>query len=555
MNNNTTYDDDYLLEMAEEMVDEQPSVIKSDNPSPSTDLSPKDDLDHTNADASVKLHQNSLISSNKEEDMSTINERHILSPITPRVSAGIFIDYFHRYQGMQTIQCVPSTGEFFIWRNNYYQPISDLALQSEIQNFLHNAVRHIPAKGNEPEGYLPFNTESAKELKVLNALKCITCSGIAKDPAIAPTWIHSLNIDSLPNPESIVPFKNKLLSIDDFLKTGIAATSLHSVTPKFFCSTQIPFEIHASDHDPISKRSPMRFIAFLNEVFNGDQSSILFLQQWFGYCLTNMTHLQKMLLIVGPKRSGKGTIGRVLQAMLGIENTIAPSASAMLAANGMEPWLGKKLAVFGDARFGDKIDKDAVKEFLLQISGEDTLTIGRKFKCAVSTQLKTKIMVLSNEVPEFIDSGAALASRFIILKMENSVIGKENTGLFEKELKPEIPLIFWWALDGLRSLMASNRFVQPEGGKATVVQMERNQSPVGAFVSDFCNVRPGISIPKEVLYAGYERWCIGEDMKPLNRVYFGRYLLSAAHTVKAVRSGNDGSRVQSFDGISLKDRS
>ena len=49
----------------------------------------------------------------------------------------------------------------------------------------------------------------------------------------------------------------------------------------------------------------------LDQLWAGDSESIAALQEWFGYCLTNDTRQQKILMIVGPKRSGKGTIARV----------------------------------------------------------------------------------------------------------------------------------------------------------------------------------------------------------------------------------------------------
>ncbi len=552
---NTNNYDDYLDELVEG-IGEPPSNLAATFESSVHINTTKTVFDDANlVQQCPKEHlvdENHVFNNEKESDMDSLDTRPILNPQTPRESADIFINMHQRQDGLRDLQCVPSSGDFYVWKDNYYRPIADLSVQSRIARFLHNAVRIVISKDSPEEKKVPFNTDSAKEHRVLDALKCIACDGIEKDPAIAPHWIFAFNPDELPNPENLIPFKNKLLSIDDFLKDGNSFNCLHKVTPKFFCSTQIPFNIDPHDH---KRLLPVKFLAFLGQVFDNDQSSIDFLQQWFGYCLTNDTWAQKILLMVGPKRSGKGTIARVLQAMLGSENFIAPSASGMISTHGMESWLNKRLAVFGDARFGDKIDKDAVKELLLQISGEDYLTIARKFKSSVSTKLPTKIMILSNEIPDIKDSGAALASRFMVLKMQQSFHGKEIVDLFDKQLKPEIPLIFWWALDGLRSLMASKRFTQAEGGKESANLMERMQSPITAFVSDFCNVRPEISIDKEVLYAGYERWCKQEDISPLSKNFFARFLFSAFHTVKATRPRQGDARLQMFQGICLKDRS
>jgi putative DNA primase/helicase len=87
-----------------------------------------------------------------------------------------------------------------------------------------------------------------------------------------------------------------------------------------------------------------------------------------------------MFLLVGPKRSGKGTIGRVLTGLLGRHNVAAPTLSGMTADFGLAPLIDKPLALASDARLSDKRDSSIVVERLLSISGEDTLTINRKYR-------------------------------------------------------------------------------------------------------------------------------------------------------------------------------
>jgi putative DNA primase/helicase len=59
--------------------------------------------------------------------------------------------------------------------------------------------------------------------------------------------------------------------------------------------------------------------------------------------LSGDTSLQKLLMVVGPKRSGKGTIGRVLTGLLGVHNTAAPTLASLTTNFGLAP-----LIVFGD---------------------------------------------------------------------------------------------------------------------------------------------------------------------------------------------------------------
>ena len=75
-------------------------------------------------------------------------------------------------------------------------------------------------------------------------------------------------------------------------------------------------------------RPPQAWLAFLDAaLWPDDPQSVETLQEWFGYCLTPDTRQQKMLLRVGPKRSGKGTVARVLKGLVGADNVAGPTLS------------------------------------------------------------------------------------------------------------------------------------------------------------------------------------------------------------------------------------
>ena len=183
---------------------------------------------------------------------------------------------------------------------------------------------------------------------------------------------------------------------------------------------------------------PARWNQFLWDIFEADIQSIALLQEWFGYTLTSDTRQQKMLLILGPKRSGKGTIASVLQSLIGDSLVAAPTLGSLTTHFGLSPLIGKTLAVISDARLSNRPDKAIVVERLLSISGEDLQTIDRKNREHVSLQLPTRFMMLTNELPNLGDSSGALASRYLVLHLTRSYFGNEDHGLRDA-LKSELP--------------------------------------------------------------------------------------------------------------------
>ena len=233
-----------------------------------------------------------------------------------------------------------------------------------------------------------------------------------------------------------------------------------------------------------------------------DLSSADALQEAVGYLLGGDTSQQKMFLLVGPKRAGKGTIGRVLTGLLGAHNVAAPTLASLSTNFGLSPLIGKPLALISDARLSGRTDSSAVVERLLSISGEDSLTVDRKYKEPWTGRLPTRLVLMTNELPRLADASGALASRFIVLVLTQSFYGRENTQLTETLLS-EAPGIFNWALDGLDRLNERGHFVNPESGSDAIQQLEDLSSPVTAFLRDAC-IMGSHSIEVGRLWGGLE---------------------------------------------------
>ena len=59
-------------------------------------------------------------------------------------------------------------------------------------------------------------------------------------------------------------------------------------------------------------------------------------------------------MIVGPKRSGKGTLARVLSALVGQANVAGPTLSGLATQFGLSALINKPVAIIADARFSGR---------------------------------------------------------------------------------------------------------------------------------------------------------------------------------------------------------
>ncbi|MEU9394947.1 phage/plasmid primase, P4 family [Streptomyces sp. NPDC048324] len=302
------------------------------------------------------------------------------------------------------------------------------------------------------------------------------------------------------------------------------------------------------DYDPDATAPTWE--AFLRQVWPDDPASIATLQEWFGYVLSGRTDQQKILLIVGPTRSGKGTIARVLAGLVGEGNMAGPTLASLGSNFGLSPLLGKSLAVVADARLTGR-DGHQVVERLLTISGEDTIDVDRKFKDPWTGKLPTRLMILSNELPNFGDASGVIARRFVVLNMTVSWLGKEDTALTDK-LNAEMPGILNWALDGLARLEATGRLTVPPSSQEAVTTMQDTASPTSAFVRECCETGPACEVTAEELWMAWRYWADDNGVRPGTKAMMGRNLQSVVPQVRRTRPrATDGRQVPTYSGIAL----
>jgi putative DNA primase/helicase len=465
--------------------------------------------------------------------------RLVLSPKKTLPTAAAFIDQFQSHQAARTLHSY--AGTLLAWRGNRFVEIEEESLRQRMQPWLHDALRYQYNKQTQGMELVGFESNPGTVKAAVESLRAFAHLPVSVTP---PCWLDGRgdSPDPAGRPDPAVrPDPRNLLA---FPSGTLDLSSGRTLSP-----TAALFNINAIDfeYDP-NPFPPLRWLDFLSQLWGDDRESIELLQEWMGYCLVADTGQQKMLLMVGPKRSGKGTIGRVLARLVGAGNVVGPTTSSLAGPFGLQPLIGKSLAIVSDARFGGE-NIGVVVERLLCISGEDTLTVDRKFLGSVTMKLAVRFIFLTNELPRMNDASGALAGRFVILRLTRSFYGQEDTAL-TGQLMGELPGILLWAIEGLRRLRARGHFVQPQAVREAVQEMEDLASPVLAFVRDCCEVGPSRRTWVDEMYQGWKRWCESDGRNTItSKQVFGRDLSAAVPGVICRRHSVQG---RFYDGIALR---
>jgi putative DNA primase/helicase len=465
----------------------------------------------------------------QDADRAPDGEHLILDPTDPLPSAKAFVTAVHTVAGRVALQ--HQSGVFYAYDAavNAYRDHDESTVRSDLYRMLEPCRRLSEPKPGQPPTLGPFKPNKTKVEHVLDALRAVTNLPSSAAP---PCWLQD---DPGLDPGDILACRNGLLHIP--------TRTVRPPTPAFFTLQGLNFA-----YDP-NAPAPEHWLRFLADLWPDEDDSPGTLQEAFGYNLTPRTHLQKILMLVGPKRSGKGTIARVQRLLLGERNCCGPTLSGLADQFGLAVLIDKSLAVISDARIGGRTDTAILTERLLSISGEDALSIPRKFLPDWTGKLPTRFWLLTNELPKIEDASGALASRFVVLRLTQSFFGREDHGLFDR-LVPELPGILNWALEGFDRLYARGRFVQPASASELIQEFEDLGSPIGAFVRERCEVGRGFEVIKDRLFALWKTWCqeTGRDRAGTIQT-FGRNLRSAVPWLGESRPHVLGVRVRYFEGV------
>lgn len=450
-------------------------------------------------------------------------EQRILPPPSNPMGVARRLAERHEHRGTLTLR--HWRGGWWTWRTSHWSEREERAVRAEAYAFTEKADYLDPDKALQPWQPTRF--------KVGNLLEAMAAIVHLDETAGQPEW---LGVDGPP----VVAVANGLLRLD--------GRELLPHTPRYFNQTAVPFSF-----DP-EAGPPAAWIAFLDKLWPDDPASIAALQEWFGYVVSGRLDLHKILLVVGPTRGGKGTIARILGKLIGPGNVAGPTLSSMSHDFGLAPLLGRSLAVISDARLDAQRDSSVVVERLLAISGEDSITVNRKYKDQWTGKLPTRFLVISNELPRLGDASATIANRFVVLQLRESWLGREDHGL-EDRLSAELTGILNWALAGLDRLVLQDRFTRPTSTDEAILALQDLASPVAAFVRDQCVTGPTFEVPIDVIYGAWKSWAEANGNRPGNVQTFGRNLRAVVPGLRVVqpRDGEDRARV--YRGIRFRDSS
>jgi P4 family phage/plasmid primase-like protien len=458
----------------------------------------------------------------------------------PAILAARFQESIQNKHGV--FDCCIYNKSFYEWSGNCYVMVDREAMKSRIAHYVEWVFEEKYKQ--DMNMTCPEDRSKIKRHKVHGRLVedivmlLLRDMNITPDPPHEPFWISQPSVLEW-DPQNMIPFNNKTIYIPNYVSSH--GEYEIPITPRYFTTYALDYDFDFGPWEgPVEP--PPEWKKFLLSIWKNDPESIACLQEIMGYLMSPATKYQKMFMFSGPPRSGKGTIIRVCEALVGKKNCCSPNFKSLSNDFGRQELVGKKLAILGDAQAMDKQIRGQVTETILTIVGEDSVTINPKNVKMYSTRLSCRFVMAFNETPAFEESSGALLARAIILRLTKSYEGCEDIEL-EQKLSAEISQIARWALDGLKRLYERGHFEQPKEGKEIARELRDTSSEIKQFLDDCCDVSPELEVPVGELFMCWRQWCSNQGiMIPGKQNLFSRRLRAAIPNLLTRKARDDSNR-------------
>ena len=284
--------------------------------------------------------------------------------------------------------------------------------------------------------------------------------------------------------------------------------------PKYKATNQIP---HAFDPERGLKGAMVqKWLHFICE----SPEDIRMLTEFSGLCMNRDTRQQKFLILNGEGGTGKSTVIRMIDKMIGLENISNISLNQLTQRFSAFGLMGKLLNSCADLEIDALSDVSTLKKVL----GEDMLSAEAKGKDAVSFVSFAKLIFSTNELPIVkAEKTNGFYRRLLILTMDKIPENKDPT--FFDRLSAEIDDFIWISVKALERMYERGEITESTRSVEAVKRLRCDSDTVEAFLTERIERVPDSTenrIKKPALYRDYTAYCEDMERQALTKQNFFR---------------------------------
>lgn len=300
-----------------------------------------------------------------------------------------------------------------------------------------------------------------------------------------------------------------------------------------------------------------KFKSFLAETFAGEgmEEQIALLQEVVGsIILGTLAKYEKVVLFKGPGRSGKGTMMKIIEAMLPAEVVSAVSPFRWNNEYYLANLAGKRLNLVGELPDDEPIPAADFKT----VTGRDKLEGRHPSHRPFSFRNEAAHLFNTNHYVYTKDHSEAFYGRWILLSFHNSRLGMEDgvqTDLAHQIIAAELPQIMAWALQGAKRIEDRGYFEMTSVHKKMMAQWRHRTNTLIEFLLDreVCtlgSLKTHVT-RRSLFYEAYVKWCSSSNRRPMGKMKLYDEMDGYGVQQLGVRKGSDDKSNDVIRGLRL----
>ncbi|WP_337970302.1 phage/plasmid primase, P4 family [Virgibacillus salexigens] len=276
------------------------------------------------------------------------------------------------------------------------------------------------------------------------------------------------------------------------------------------------------------------WVDFLNQIFDGNQDLIHYMQRSVGYSLSGSTEEQMMFILHGNGRNGKSVFLDIITEMLGNYTTNIQPQTIMVKqqTNNASPDIAKlagaRLVTTTEPNEGMRFDEGLIK----QLTGGDRVSARFLHENEFEFTPQFKLWMATNHKPFIRGTDDGIWRRMAIIPFTVQIPENKVDKNLKYKLRREMTAILNWAVEGYREWQRVG-LKEPQIIKDQRNSYRTEMDVVELFISECCYRKAGEREKSKDLYQVYKGWAKDNGQYTMNSTKFGKEM---SHKFQKIRS-------------------
>jgi len=263
---------------------------------------------------------------------------------------------------------------------------------------------------------------------------------------------------------------------------------------------------------------------FLNDIFEGNQDLIGFVQRLCGVALVGHIYEHILPIAIGVGSNGKSVLCETIRAVLG-DYSMAAAQGILVASRNQKhstevaDLFRKRLVIVSETDDGAKLNEGLVKS----LTGGEAIRARRMREDNWQFEPTHTVLLVTNHKPVVKGTDHGIWRRLRIIPFNATIAAEKQDKRLTEKLRVEHPAILRWMVEGCLAWQQGG-LQEPTEVLLATSEYKVEQDVLGGFVSDHCLTGEAYRVKSSAIYNAYRKWAEESGERIENRRQFSAHM-------------------------------